>query len=54
MAKKVKLAFIGCGGMARFHLKGLKDLKEEGNELFSIEAVCDVKGLFCPLAWGHK
>ncbi|RLE10770.1 hypothetical protein DRJ00_00320 [Candidatus Aerophobetes bacterium] len=43
MAEKVKLAFIGCGGMARFHLKGLKDLKEEGNELFSIEAVCDVE-----------
>lgn len=42
MAKK-KIGIIGCGGMAKAHLKGIKTLKEEGNDLFNIKAVCDVE-----------
>lgn len=43
MAKKIKIGIIGCGGMAKAHLKGIKTLKEEGNDFFNIEAVCDVE-----------
>jgi len=43
MARKIKIGIIGCGGMAKGHLKGIKTLKEEGNDFFNIEAVCDVE-----------
>lgn len=43
MPKKIKVGIIGCGGMAKAHLKGIKTLKEERNDLFSIEAVCDIE-----------
>jgi len=43
MVKKIRIGIIGCGGMAKAHLKGIKTLKEDGNDLFNIEAVCDLK-----------
>lgn len=43
MANKIKIGIIGCGGMAKIHLKGIKTLREEGNDLFDIKAVCDVE-----------
>jgi len=43
MPEKIKIGIIGCGGMAKAHLRGIKTLKEEKNDLFSIEAVCDLE-----------
>ena len=37
----VKLAFIGCGGIARRHVKAMKDLVERGRTGFTVTAVCD-------------
>ena len=37
----VKLAFIGCGGIARRHVKAMKDLVDRGRAGFTVTAVCD-------------
>jgi predicted dehydrogenase len=37
----VKLAFIGCGGIARRHVKAMKDLVDRGRTGFTVTAVCD-------------
>ncbi len=42
MAKKVRLALIGCGGMARGHLNGYQTLHEKGMRNFQIAACCDL------------
>jgi len=41
MAKKVRLAMIGCGGMAGGHLRGYQTLAEKGMKSFTIVACCD-------------
>jgi UDP-N-acetyl-2-amino-2-deoxyglucuronate dehydrogenase len=38
---KIKLAFIGCGGMAGAHLNGYMELKRRGIDTFDIVAVAD-------------
>jgi predicted dehydrogenase len=38
----VKLALIGCGGIAGAHVGGLKQLREKGIEAFEVVAACDV------------
>jgi predicted dehydrogenase len=38
---KIKLAFIGCGGMAGAHLNGYMELKRKGIDTFDIVAVAD-------------
>jgi predicted dehydrogenase len=38
----VRLAIIGCGGMARRHVRSFAELAEKAPEAFAIEAVCDV------------
>jgi UDP-N-acetyl-2-amino-2-deoxyglucuronate dehydrogenase len=38
---KVKLAFIGCGGMAGAHLNGYIELKKKGLDVFDIVALAD-------------
>ncbi len=42
MSDKVRLAIIGCGGIANAHLRGYQALVEKGVGTFSIEAMCDV------------
>ena len=42
MAKKIRLAMIGCGGMARGHLNGYQTLHEKGMRNFEIVACCDL------------
>ena len=37
----IKLAFIGCGGIARRHVKAMKDLVDRGRTGFTVTAVCD-------------
>lgn len=37
----VKLAFIGCGGIARRHVRAMKDLVDRGRSGFTVSAVCD-------------
>jgi predicted dehydrogenase len=37
----VKLAFIGCGGIARRHVVAMKDLVARGRAGFEVVAVCD-------------
>ncbi|MFN8493955.1 MAG: Gfo/Idh/MocA family oxidoreductase [Caldilineaceae bacterium] len=37
----LKLAFIGCGGIARRHVVAMKDLSNRGRTGFTITAVCD-------------
>src|SRR5689334_795407 len=37
----IKLAFIGCGGIARRHVKAMKDLVDRGRSTFTVTAVCD-------------
>ena len=37
----VKLAFVGCGGIARRHVKAMKDLVDRGRTGFTVTAVCD-------------
>ncbi|MBI3911392.1 MAG: Gfo/Idh/MocA family oxidoreductase [Armatimonadetes bacterium] len=37
----VRLALIGCGGMARIHLNAYGSLKQKGIQTFEITAVCD-------------
>ena len=41
--KPVKLAIIGCGGIANAHLRGYQTLIEKGVDTFSIDATCDVR-----------
>jgi predicted dehydrogenase len=43
MADKVRLAVIGCGGIANAHLRAYQALKNKGFDGFSIEATCDVR-----------
>jgi len=38
---KIKLTFIGCGGMAGAHLSGYLELKRKGMDFFDIVAVAD-------------
>ncbi|MBM3211930.1 Gfo/Idh/MocA family oxidoreductase [Candidatus Poribacteria bacterium] len=38
---KIKLVFIGCGGMAGAHLSGYIELKRRGLDIFDIVAVAD-------------
>ncbi|MBD3184767.1 hypothetical protein GF312_20970 [Candidatus Poribacteria bacterium] len=38
---KIKLAFIGCGGMAGAHLNGYLELKRKGIDIFDIVALVD-------------
>jgi len=42
MAKKVRLAIVGCGGIANGHMKGYQTLREKGMRNFEIVACCDV------------
>ena len=42
MAEKVKLAIVGCGGIASAHLNGYEALLARGCDAFEIAAVCDV------------
>src|SRR4051795_3780169 len=37
----IKLAFIGCGGIARRHVMAMKDLEDRGRASFTVTAVCD-------------
>jgi predicted dehydrogenase len=37
----IKLAFIGCGGIARRHVRAMKDLVDRGRAGFTVTAVCD-------------
>ena len=42
--KQVRLALIGCGGIAKYHLLyGYQVLIEKGVDTFSIDATCDVR-----------
>ncbi|MBC8231764.1 Gfo/Idh/MocA family oxidoreductase [bacterium] len=41
--KPVRLAIIGCGGIANAHLRGYHTLVEKGVDTFSIDATCDVR-----------
>ena len=43
VSDKVRLAVIGCGGIANAHLRGYQALVEKGVNTFSIEATCDVR-----------
>jgi predicted dehydrogenase len=40
--EKIKLAIIGCGGMAGGHLRACKELKEKKLDNFDLVATCDV------------
>ena len=42
MLDRVKLAIIGCGGMAQSHLRGLEILKNAKIDVIRLEAVCDL------------
>ena len=42
MKEKIKLAIIGCGGMAGGHLNACRELKKKKVEIFDIVATCDV------------
>jgi len=41
MAEQVRLALIGCGGMANGHLRGYQTLAQKGMKGFTIVACCD-------------
>ena len=42
--KQVRLALIGCGGIAKYHLLyGYQPLIEKGVDTFSIDATCDIR-----------
>ncbi len=41
MADKIKLALVGCGGIALTHVKGYQNLLERGYDTMQIAAVCD-------------
>ena len=42
MADKVRLAMVGCGGIARGHMNGYKTLRQKGMTNFTIVACCDL------------
>lgn len=42
MSDPVRLALVGCGGIALSHIKGYQNLKERGYDRMVITAVCDV------------
>ena len=42
MPKKVRLAIVGCGGIANGHMNGYRTLREKGMRNFEITACCDV------------
>ena len=42
MAKKVRLALVGCGGISGAHVNGYKDLYAHGCRDFEVTACCDV------------
>lgn len=41
MTDKIRLALVGCGGMAGAHLNGYRDLRDKGIDFFEIVCVCD-------------
>ncbi len=41
MQQQVKLALIGCGGIAGAHMDGYEKLAEAGYDKFHLAAVCD-------------
>lgn len=41
MSEKVRLALVGCGGMAGAHLNAYGQLKQKGIDIFDIVSVCD-------------
>ena len=43
MGNQVKLAMVGCGGMARGHLNAYKTIYSRGGRNFTIVATCDPK-----------
>ncbi|MEW6360148.1 MAG: Gfo/Idh/MocA family oxidoreductase [Planctomycetota bacterium] len=43
MSKLVRLAMVGCGGMAKGHLNAYKTIWARGGRNFNIVATCDVK-----------
>ncbi|MGB9758491.1 MAG: Gfo/Idh/MocA family protein [Thermoproteota archaeon] len=42
MSDEIKIAIVGCGGMASYHLKQYGEIKKRGIVDFEIVAVCDV------------
>lgn len=45
MAEKVRLAIVGCGGIAGAHLMGYEALVQRGCDGFKIVATCDTNGV---------
>ena len=41
MSEKIRLALVGCGGMAGAHLNAYGQLKQKGIDIFDIVSVCD-------------
>ena len=41
MSKKLKLAIVGCGGMAHGHLNGYIKIKQNEADKFDFAAMCD-------------
>lgn len=41
MARPIRLALIGCGGIAKQHLSGYQLIQEQDPSLFTLTAVCD-------------
>ena len=39
--RELRLAFIGCGGIARRHVVAMRDLIDRGRAGFTVTAVCD-------------
>ena len=42
LKEKIRLAIIGCGGMAGGHLNACKEMKEKDIDIFDLVATCDV------------
>ncbi|KYH40359.1 MAG: hypothetical protein AYL32_012070 [Candidatus Bathyarchaeota archaeon B26-2] len=40
--ERLKIALVGCGGIAESHLNGYKDLHDRGLNVFDLKAVCDI------------
>lgn len=40
MANRIRLGFVGCGGITSAHLRGLKILREAGFDGFEVSALC--------------
>ncbi|MBO3763196.1 MAG: hypothetical protein JTT16_02105 [Candidatus Brockarchaeota archaeon] len=38
----IRIAIVGCGGMASYHLEEYREIKRKGIVNFEIAAVCDV------------